>query len=69
MEWNNVQRVGFSVRNMDEVYRVVSLGANLIEIKVEKFANSGMPIYCSSRESKTLDFSPVTLVLAHEVLY
>jgi len=45
MEWNKVQRVGFSVRNMAEAERVVALGANMIEIKVEKFAQAGTPIY------------------------
>ncbi len=44
-EWNQIQRVGFSVRNIEEMKRVVSLGANMVEIKVEKFASNDTPIY------------------------
>ncbi len=49
MEWDNIQRVGFSVRNMDEAERAVRLGANLIEVKVEKFASSGIAPYFFER--------------------
>ncbi len=44
-EWNKTQRIGFSVRDMTELQRVVRLGANMVEIKVEKFARAGTPIY------------------------
>lgn len=49
MEWNKTQRVGFSVRNMVEAARVVGLGANLIEVKVEKFASNGIAPYFFER--------------------
>lgn len=45
MEWKKLQRVGFSVRDMQELERVVAIGANMAEIKLEKFAQSGKPIY------------------------
>lgn len=45
MEWKKIQRVGFSVQNMPELERVVALGANMVEIKLEKFARSGVSPY------------------------
>ena len=49
--WRRKQRIGFSVKSMEELVRVVALGVNLVEIKLEKFADSGTPLYfyCEQR--------------------
>lgn len=43
--WLNEQRVGFAVRNMEEFKRALRLGANLVEIKLDRFAKGGHPLY------------------------
>ncbi len=44
--WTKEQLIGFSVKNLAELERVVFLGVvNMVELKVEKFASSAMPLY------------------------
>lgn len=43
--WQKQTRIGFSVKTTDELRRVVGLGANLVEIKTEKFAENGYPLW------------------------
>lgn len=44
-EWKQKQFVGVSVKNWDEMLRAIYLGANMVEIKLEKFAENGKPLY------------------------
>ncbi|MFC1644850.1 hypothetical protein ACFL08_02395 [Patescibacteria group bacterium] len=45
MRWMKEQRIGFSVQSVGELERVVRLGANMAELKLEKFANHGEALY------------------------
>ena len=45
MNWKNKQLLGFSVKSVDEIIRVLFLGVNMIEIKLERLAKSGLPLY------------------------
>jgi sugar phosphate isomerase/epimerase len=44
-EWTKIQLIGLSVKNWNEFIRALLLGANMVEIKVEKFAENGLPLY------------------------
>lgn len=56
MKWKNKQLVGFSVRSLEELMRVILLGINMVEIKLEKFASSGFPLYVYKKRH----FYPIT---------
>lgn len=45
MRWNDTQLLGFSVRNITELERVIRLGVNLVEVKLERMAKSGFALY------------------------
>lgn len=44
-KWLEPPRIGFSVKSFFELERVASLGINLVELKLEKFAENGTPLY------------------------
>ena len=44
--WKEVQLIGFSIKNLKELTRVISFKVvNMVELKPEGFAKSGMPFY------------------------
>jgi hypothetical protein len=47
--WLKEQRVGFAVRTMAEFKRALNLGVNLVEIKLDRFAKDGHPLYFYER--------------------
>lgn len=45
-DWRQKQQIGFSVKSLAELERIVALGVvNMVELKPEKFASSGLPLY------------------------
>ncbi len=45
MSWQDFQYVGFAVRSMEELLRMPIVGATVAEIKLDKFAKRGTPVY------------------------
>lgn len=46
MSWQDIQKVGFSVKTWVEMERVVKFsGINMLEVKLESFAKHGYPLY------------------------
>ena len=45
MSWQDFQYVGFAVKSMKELHRMKRIGATVAEIKLDKFAKSGHPVY------------------------
>lgn len=45
MNWKKRQLIGFSVKSMNELIRVIELGINMVEIKLGNFASAGTPLY------------------------
>ena len=43
--WKNTQLLGFSVKTREEFDRVIGLGINLVEIRVDKFYTAGTNFY------------------------
>ena len=50
--WMQKQLLGLSVKNLDELKRAIVLGANMVEIKLEKFAENGMPFYTYGKDGR-----------------
>lgn len=45
MNWKKEQLLGFSVKTIDEIERIISLGMNLVEIKIERLKEDGLGLY------------------------
>ncbi|MCD4761988.1 hypothetical protein K8R32_03450 [bacterium] len=53
MNWKNDQLFGFSAKSVDDIDRILSLGVNMIEIKLERLEKSGFPLYRYNNPSFT----------------
>ena len=45
MNWLREPLLGFSVKSVDEAMRMIRLGVNLLELKLERFTKSGFSLY------------------------
>jgi len=50
--WMCEQLIGLSVKSWDELMRAIMLGANMVEIKFEKFAENGTSFYVYRRNGR-----------------
>ncbi|HAM88441.1 MAG: hypothetical protein US83_C0004G0056 [Candidatus Falkowbacteria bacterium GW2011_GWC2_38_22] len=51
MAWKDNQLIGFSVKNLDEINRVMKFGVNMMEINPHCMAQSGFPLYSYENRS------------------
>lgn len=63
-KWMKPQLIGLSVKSMDELLRAVCLGVNMVEVKLEKFAENGTPLYTYRKNGQ---FYPNRKNLGHVV--
>lgn len=62
-EWKRKQLIGLSVKNWQEFIRaVVTINVNMVEIKLEKFAENGMPLYAYRKGKFYLNHKNLALI-------
>jgi hypothetical protein len=68
MNWKKKQLIGFSVKSMEQMIRAISLGANMVEIRLGDFEKNGTPLYFYHQKKFELNERVLWLIsaIAHQ---